>query len=346
MPSSVSIEGDFIETKKNSLIFDVKGILHPKDRIICFIRYYPDPNGDRIKNNIRYSKIYDLKKRYKFLRKNYPEFLFYSTQINKELQGVYIKEIKQIFKPKNCYKNLKKTNILTQNQQKALNFCDILIDNTQITNTDIGITGSIMVGLDNEKSDIDVIIYGTENGLNIQEELKRIYENENIPIRKYTIDEFQKLFEFRVSKSNISFEDFIKSEKRKLHQGKFYEINFYIRYIKSPQDWGGTFSDYNYNDYGRIKVKAKILDSTNSIFTPCTYKIKALKLIEMVPTANQIDLKKIQEIASYRGRFCEQVFNQEKVFVEGKLEKISFKKRKEYFRVLLGEHNQDKMFLL
>jgi len=50
-----------------------------------------------------------------------------------ELQGVNIKEIKQIYKPKNCYKNLKKADNLSQNQQKALNFCDILINNTQIT---------------------------------------------------------------------------------------------------------------------------------------------------------------------------------------------------------------------
>ena len=42
------IEGDYIETKDN-LFFDVKGILHPKDRKICFIRFYPHSDGDRVK---------------------------------------------------------------------------------------------------------------------------------------------------------------------------------------------------------------------------------------------------------------------------------------------------------
>jgi hypothetical protein len=34
------LEGDFIETYDH-LIFDVKGFLHPKDRIIAFLRYVP-----------------------------------------------------------------------------------------------------------------------------------------------------------------------------------------------------------------------------------------------------------------------------------------------------------------
>ncbi len=35
-----AIEGYFLTTKDN-LIFDVKGIAHPSDRIIAFVRYVP-----------------------------------------------------------------------------------------------------------------------------------------------------------------------------------------------------------------------------------------------------------------------------------------------------------------
>ena len=341
--TSIAIEGDIIETKKKGLIFDVKGLLHPKDKIICFLRYYPDSNGDRIRNDTRYSKIYDLEQRYEFLRKNYPDFIFYSNQIDMELQGVNIKEIKQIYKPKNCYKNLKKADNLSQNQQKALNFCNILINNTQITNDNIGITGSIMVGLDGENSDIDVIIYETDISKRIQEELKKIYLNEKIPLRKYNLEEFKKHYEFRAGSSGISFENFMRSEKHKLHQGKFQETDFFIRYIKSPQDWPGKFSDYLYKNYGRIKLKAEILDSSDSIFTPCSYKIKPLRLLELVPFSNEIELNQIHEICSFRGRFCEQAIDQEKVYIEGKLEKVLSKKKNEYFRIILGEYKADKM---
>ena len=41
-----AIEGDFVETI-DSLIFDVKGFLHPPDRTIVYLRYVADPSGER-----------------------------------------------------------------------------------------------------------------------------------------------------------------------------------------------------------------------------------------------------------------------------------------------------------
>ena len=68
-------EGDLLETHEG-LIFDVKGLVHPPKKIIAFLRYYPDTNGDRVRKGIRYKKIYSLKARYKFLETNYPQYLF------------------------------------------------------------------------------------------------------------------------------------------------------------------------------------------------------------------------------------------------------------------------------
>ncbi len=39
-------EGDFIETHEG-LVFDVKGLVHPPERVIAFLRYYPSPKGKR-----------------------------------------------------------------------------------------------------------------------------------------------------------------------------------------------------------------------------------------------------------------------------------------------------------
>ena len=76
------IEGDYIETKKDNLIFDVKGLLHPKDCKICFLRFYPTPQGDRVRYGKNYRKIYDLKQRYQFLKDNFPKYFFYSKELD------------------------------------------------------------------------------------------------------------------------------------------------------------------------------------------------------------------------------------------------------------------------
>ena len=74
----------------------------------------------------------------------------------------------------------------------------------------------------------------------------------------YNLEEYKTHYKWRVGGSDISFVDFLKSEKRKLHQGKFQGTDFFIRYIKSPEDWNGTYYDYKFKNLGWIKIKAKI----------------------------------------------------------------------------------------
>ena len=64
-------EGDLIESKGN-IVFDVKGLVHPPNRVVAFIRYVPDPNGNRERDGKRYSKFYALSKRYDLLKRDYP----------------------------------------------------------------------------------------------------------------------------------------------------------------------------------------------------------------------------------------------------------------------------------
>jgi hypothetical protein len=345
MEFNEGIEGDYIETKKTNLIFDVKGLLHPNDRKICFLRFYPHPEGDRIKNGIKYKKVYNLDERYSLLIKLYPKYMFYSKELDMKIQGVYNNDIKKIYTPKDCLKELIEKKNLSNVEKCSKNLCELFINKENISKDSIGITGSVMMSLDKEDSDIDIIIYGTETSLKFQEKLIDIFVEPN-QFRTYNLDDYKSHYNWRVGGSDISFKEFIRSEQRKLHQGKFHGIDFFIRYIKSPNDWKGNFYDYQYKNYGRIKAKALVIDSKDSIFTPCTYKIKALKILDKKSTLNKINLEDILEIKSFRARFCEHAKEGETVLVEGKLEKVVFKNELEYFRILLTDQTKDKMLIV
>ena len=97
---------------------------------------------------------------------------------------------------------------------------------------------------------------------------------------------------------------------------------------------------------GRIKVKALILDSRDSLFTPCAYKIDSVELLEKTLIPNKINLKDIIEVNSFRGRFCEQAREGESVMVEGKLERVNYKNKLEYYRILLTDQTKDKMLII
>ncbi len=339
------IEGDYIETRDDNLFFDVKGLLHPNDRKICFLRFYPDSAGDRIKNDLKYKKIYDLEERYKFLKKKFPNYLFISKEIDLELQGVKLEEIKQIYTPRDYFKRLIKYGILTPLERNSLELCQLIINECGIKKESVGISGSCMIGLNKPDSDIDIIIYGTNTSLKLQNKLELLFKKSS-QCRKYTIKEYKNHYNWRFGGSNIDFEDFLRSEKRKLHQGKFNGIDFFIRYIKSPNDWKGDFYDYKYKNYGRVRIKAKILDDSDSIFTPCSYKIEDIKILDQDIKKKKINSRDIKEVCSFRGRFCEQAKKGEKVLVEGKLEGVQFKNDEVFYRVLLTNQVQDKMIIL
>ena len=339
------IEGDYIETKESNLIFDVKGLLHPNDRKICFLRFYPDPNGDRIKEGIKYSKIYNLDDRYSLLRAKYPEYLFFSKELDLEVQGVMNQDIKKIYTPREYLQNLKEKKNPSKLELRSKSLCEFFIDKGGIPHDLIGITGSSMVDLDKKGSDIDIILYGTENSHDFQEKLPTLVGGMS-ELRKYNISEYKSHFNWRVGGSDISFENFMKSEQRKLHQGKFHGIDYFIRYIKSPNDWKGNYYDYNYTNLGRIRIKALIIDSKDSIFTPCSYKIEPLKVLDKKLSSNRIELKDIVEVNSYRARFCEHAREGEMVLVEGKLEKVNYKNSLEYYHILLTDQTIDKMLIL
>jgi len=337
------IEGDYIETK-DDLYFDVKGLLHPDDKKIAFIRFYPDPNGDRIKNGINYKKIYDLNQRYDFLRQNYPKYLYHSERMGLELQAVPNDKIKTINSPRDYFKAVSKKQALSRIEKSSLELCELFIEEGGVPKGAIGVTGSPMIGLNKQESDIDLVLYGTEVSLTFQEYFKEIL-TEGSFCREYNLQEYQTHYEWRAGGSGIPFDTFLACERRKRHQGMYKGFDFFIRYIKSPEDWGGQYHDYRYEDFGRIKLEAKIDDSTDSIFTPCSYKITVLRILDGSHLHSAINKVDILEVNSFRGRFCEHAVRGESVLVEGKLEKVTFKNEKEYYRILLNDQVLDKMIV-
>ncbi len=339
------IEGDYLETKQDYLIFDVKGLRHPRDRVISFIRFFPDPGGERKRNGVRYKKIYDLQKRYFFLQEKNPKYLFYSQNYDLELQGVQNEDIKKIYTPNDCLKRLKTIPNPTEAQKKSVNLCRLLMDLGDLAQDSIGITGSQMVDLNRGGSDIDLVVYGTDTSKRFQEVLPRIFRQPN-GCRKYNFEEFKDHYKFRAGGSGVSFNDFMKSETKKLHQGIFDGYDFFIRYIKSPKDWQGTYYDYKFKNYGRIKLKAQIFDASEAIFTPCYYSIKTDIVLEETSTQSEVNPDLITKVSSFRGRFCEHAEEGDIVMIEGKLEMVRYKNEAPYYRVLLGNQKTDKMIIV
>jgi hypothetical protein len=328
-------EGDFLETY-NRLIFDVKGFVHPSNRIIAFIRYVPCPDGDREKNGVRYRKIYSLVDRYRFLEENHPKYLHYDPVFDEKLSEVHFNDVKHHYDPIKRLIEIKSEKKIDEFEEKGLEIIELINRYSSVPFTKLGISGSLLVGLQRLYSDIDLIVYGSKHSIKAYKAVSELYSDARSGFKKYDYEGLKKLYAFRVKDTKLPFKEFVRHEKRKILQGRFRGNDFYIRCIKDWDEMSEKYGDFLYQSKGYTKLKALICDDTESIFTPCCYEI------EDVTISEGVNVKQIREIVSFRGRFCEQVKVGEQILAQGKIEKV-ISSNETYHRLLLGNKNTDYM---
>jgi predicted nucleotidyltransferase len=327
------LEGDFIEDK-NNLIFDVKGLIHPPDRVIAYLRYYPDVEGERTrKNGKKYRKVYSLDDREKYLCKHFPEYIYFDSVFGVELEGVLRSQILKVYKPDDILQNLLKQGASDYLEERVLLFVETLKGESRIPVNKMGVSGSVLVDLTKPDSDIDIVIYGEKNCREAYAALRNLFSKKNSPIKAYNEEALRKLYEFRVKDTLMSYEDFLFSEKRKCMSGEINGKDFFIRFLKEPSEIPERYGDTKYVSLNSARIEGLILDDKEAIFTPCRYIIEHTKTLKG-------EAPRISEIASYRGRFCDQVRERERFIAQGKIERV-ITKSESYYRLLLGGGKED-----
>ena len=331
-------EGDLIETASN-IVFDVKGLVHPPNRVVAFIRYVPDPNGNRGKEGKRYKKFYSLSKRYDLLKRKYPQYLVNDPVFNTLLCEVPVGDINHHYLPAQGLQDLRKRTNLDEVETTALAFMEHLKETTGIPWNKLGISGSILVKLHEPSSDIDLIVYGSKTGYSVQTIMKEILEDKKSPFKTYDLDGLRELFDFRSKDTITSFEDFVRTDSRKVSHGKFMGKHFFIRFVKDHNEINKQYGTIIYKPQGNARIKATIVDESEALFTPCSYKLANVEILK------GSKVEPIEEIVSFRGRFCEQAKSGEVVIAEGKLENVQQEGKHDHYRLLLGGKLSDHMIL-
>lgn len=333
------IEGFLIESTEN-IIFDVKGLVHPPGKVVAFPRFIPDMKGFRARGSIRYGKVYGIAERFSLLEKNFPEYVVYDAVFDEKLCEVPLENVKKIYSSIKFLKRLRRQRRLDGLEASALRCAKTLKENANVPWSSLGVSGSILVGLHTSTSDIDLVVYGAENCFRVHGALRKLLEEGYTPFKSYGLEDLRRLFVFRSRDTHMRFEDFVKVESRKVFQGKFAERDFFIRFVKNWDEIAEKYGDVCYRNCGYAKIEATVADDAEAIFTPCTYKIEDVKIVEGA------NLQPIEAIVSFRGRFCEQAKKGEAVVAQGKVEHVrDHRSGSEYFRLLIGAKPSDYMIL-
>lgn len=342
-PENISypIEGFFIKSV-DDLIFDVKGLSHPQDRIISFVRYVPAKfykNTQKIVTK-GYCKLYDLLERYAFLHQNFPQYIYEDPMGRGLLQAVAKKDIIEIYNPVQRLQQIAKTEReeLDSLKKLAQELTNKIVEHCGIDSKYFGITGSIMIDLHGKKSDVDLVVYGKRDSIRVHQGMNSIFENYD-NISRYTDNELKTLWKARGQEEQIDFESFLVSEKKKQLQGTISNIDFYIRLVLLPAEYYEPYDQTKITSLSELEIEATIGNDDYSIFTPCIYHLKDViiknpKINETIPP---------DRIFSVRGRYCDIAKTGDRITAKGKLEQVKITNQKEYFQLTLGTNKNEFM---
>ena len=312
-------EGDYIRTV-DDLYFAVKGGHHSDELVVAVLRYIPDENGERVKDKKHYSRLYDRDFSTSFLRENYPYYINHIDWLGLKLQSVPTTEIAAVYKPAQ-----KLQHILAKPESKLekqiVGFVEKLSETSGVSSSSFGVSGSLLIGLENEESDIDLNVYGESEGRRVYDALRMLRSLEDW-VSPYDADSMESVLSSRWEDTGLDLDRLNAIECDKVLHGLVYGVDYFIRLVVD-EDKSTSVPIKN------VTISATITDASHGIYTPCTYRLENAQILDESQEYDIVELK------SHRGKFTEQAKTGDEIQARGTLERVIHKDTV-YYRLILG----------
>jgi len=217
----------------------------------CVLRYIPDPEGERIHaSGRRYSKL-DFEDAYALIAARKPQ---YAGLLHRVPYG----DVKRVLKPEIGIGGIARDHPRVQ----------ALLDLFRLPEGTIGCTGSLLCGLANASSDIDMVVYG-KHWFAAQALVRQGIRNGTI--EDLSPEMWRKVFEKR--KPEISYDRFVLHELRKFNRGQIGGTYFDILYTRSYDNLATAPSGKGVV-LGRETIEADVKDASLAFDNPAIYEVE------------------------------------------------------------------------
>ncbi|NLN09757.1 DNA polymerase subunit beta [Methanoculleus thermophilus] len=240
---------DFIEDREGCL-YAVSNYDN-SDRVGCILRYVPDTEGERVSRTTgrRYRK-YDFSEAFAWIREHKPEYL-------DSVHRVPHSDVVRVYKPEEEIGKVAARNDRVRR----------LLSHFSLPAGSFGCTGSLLCGLENAASDIDLVVYG-DAWFAAQRQLKRLVETGVIPEMSTAM--WRKVYDKRVPE--ISFDAFVLHEQRKWNRGEFEGTYFDLLYTRAYDNLNALPAGKG-TVLGRATIEATVTDASLSFDSPAVYAV-------------------------------------------------------------------------
>jgi len=220
------------------------------EKVGCVLRYVPDEKGERVHpSGVRYKK-FDFEDAYAFIAHNKP---YYSNLV----QRIPLQDIKNVLKPEVEIPRIAKKHVRVKK----------LLDLFGLPQGTIGCTGSLLCELDDETSDIDMVVYGKHWFLAQDLVRQGILDGK---LEGLSPDMWKKVYEKR--KPEITYDQFVLHEMRKWNRGQIEGTYFDILYTRSYDELKSVPTGRG-TVIGKMKIEAKVTDASLAFDSPAVYEV-------------------------------------------------------------------------
>jgi uncharacterized protein len=220
------------------------------DTIGCILRYVPDENGERVHpSGTRYAK-YDFEDAFAHVARHKPQYAGL-------LHRIPHVDVKTVLRPEEELSRISRTHPRVQK----------LVALFDLPRGTIGCTGSLLCQLDNENSDIDMVVYG-QNWFRAQQQVKQGIETGTI--EGLSPDMWRKVYEKR--KPEISYDSFVLHEMRKFNRGQIEGTYFDILFTRSYDEMMSVPAGKG-EVTGKMTIEAKVTDASLAFDNPAVYQV-------------------------------------------------------------------------
>lgn len=277
---------DFIETAEG-LIFAVVAEDTEHGKVLCFLRYVKD-NSDWKKLTTEPANAY--------LKQYHPDYLHYSQILDAHLHAVAMDRIVKHHQPKQRLQRIMQANQQDAIERDLFQLCDLLQQH-DLDLTQIGITGSILVGAQKQSSDIDLVCYGRTVFQQCRAIIRELIEQGQL--QELNSDDWQQSYDRR--SCDLSFADYVWHERRKTNKAVINGRKFDLNLIDELKSFGAT----SYQKCGAIKLQCTVIEDTHAFDYPAEFKI---------------DHEQFDAIVSFTATYTGQAIKGETVEVSGIVE--------------------------
>jgi len=327
-------DGETLVTKEG-FIFHVFGYEHPPKRVFAFLRYIPSNYADlfsiryfnrrwkfRDKTLLRAEKTYTARN-YRILVKtfhdNFSHYVYFCPFRRKEVISVPLKLIRECFIPKDCLQKLIHSDRKDHLQRKTLDLISMFSAEAGVDLEDFGVHGSIALNMHLLDSDIDFVVYGSENFRKVEKTIERMVK----------CGELSYVFTNRI-------------ERIRRHRGRYKGTIFEYNAIRKIEEIKVKYGENRYQPIKSVRFKCKVLSDEEAVFRPAIYEIK-----DYTPLTDDSQLPEPpKRVVSMIGAYRNIARKDEEIEVSGMVERVeNLETGRIYYQVVVGTGEKEHEYI-